>query len=322
MRLAANTAYWDAARIPQFAELRLLPRAQSTTRLAMVRSGEADMAFIDPRSAGDARAANLRILTLKGGSLASLSFFGCWQEQILCHQTAFREAMVRAIDMDAIVKATYPAGTAERTAMTFWTPTALGFDPQLKPYAYDPKRAAALLKQVGYRGTPVKLWAVRTNSAPESPEIIEMVEGYLRAAGFKTEVTPMEFGAFRPRYASNPQRWETTYAAHLYIDSPGPRPTVLPNLQVTAISQQAGGLIQAYWNLPKLDAAWKKLVAITRLEDLDHALRDLNREMYSEFYDYPVALRNQVAAVGPRVDGWSPSSYGFGWHLETVTRKQ
>ncbi len=322
MRLAANTDYWDKDRVPEFADMVLIPRAQSSTRLSMVRSGEADMAFVDPRNADDARAANLRVLNLKGGSLTTLTFLGCWQEAMLCHQTAFREALVHAIDMDAIVKAVYPEGTAERMATTFWTPQAIGFDPALKPYAYDPARSQALLKEIGYKGTPVKLWAVRTNSLPEAPELVEMIEGYLRAAGFVTEVTPMEFGAFRPRYASNPQQFETRYAAHLYLDSPGPRPTVLPNIRVSLISQEAGGLIQAYWNLPKIDAEWKALVTKTNLDDLGASLLALNRDIYSEYNDLPVAMRNQVAVVGPRVGGWTPSDFGLAWHLETVTRKQ
>jgi ABC-type transport system substrate-binding protein len=259
-------------------------------------------------------------MTSRGSSKGGLSFYGCWQEQMLCHQQAFREALVSAIDMDAIFKRIYPKGTAERLATAYWTEGSLGYDPALKPYRFDPKRAAKLLSDMGYKGTPVKLWSVRTNAMPEAPEIMELVDGYLRAAGFKTEVTPMEFGAFRPRYASTPQKWETTYAAHLYLDAGAPRPTVMPALRVGLISQQAGGLIQGYWNLPKIDAAWKKLIALNSLEALDEDLRALNRELYSEYNSLPVAMRNEVTVVGPKVQSWAPSSFGLAWHLETVKK--
>jgi peptide/nickel transport system substrate-binding protein len=320
MKLSANTAYWDASRIPDFETMRLIPRSQASTRLSMVRAGEADMAFVDPRQVNDARAAGLRVLTSKGSSKGNLSFYGCWQEQMLCHQQAFREALVSAIDMDVIVKSIYPEGTAERLATVYWTEGSLGYDPALKPYKYDPKRAAQLLSEIGYKGTPVKLWSVRTNAMPEAPEIMELVDGYLRAAGFKTEVTPMEFGAFRPRYASTPQRWETNYAAHLYLDAGAPRPTVIPALRVGVISQQLGGLIQGYWNLPKIDAVWKKLITLKSLEELDESLRELNRELYGEYNSNPVALRYEVAVVGPKIQGWTPSSFGLAWHLETVKK--
>ncbi len=320
MVLTANTDYWDAERIPDFDTLRLVPRSQASTRLSMVRAGEADMAFVDPRQVVEARSAGLKVLTSKGSALGTLSFYGCWQEQMLCHQQAFREALVRAIDMDAIVKSIYPEGTGERLTTVYWTEGSLGFDPNLKPYEYDPKRAAELLRQIGYKGTPVKLWSVRTNAMPEAPEIMELVDGYLRASGFKTEVTPMEFGAFRPRYASSPQRWETNYAAHLYLNGAGPRPTILPNLRVGMISHEKGGLIQSYWNMPWMDQQWDHLNTLTSLEALDQALGELNRQVYQEFSFHPVVLRNQVAVAGPRVQSWTPTSYGFAWHLETIRR--
>lgn len=321
MLLTANESYWDPTRIPDFAELRLIPRSQASTRLSMVRAGEADMAFIDPRQVIDAKAAKLDILTNRGSSKGGLSFYGCWQEEMLCHQQDFREALVRAIDMDAIMKSIYPEGTAERLATAYWTEGSLGYDPALEPYKYDPQRAAELLKKIGYDGTPVKLWSVRTNAMPEAPEIMDLVDGYLRAAGFKTEVTPMEFGAFRPRYASSPQQWETNYGAHLYLDAGAPRPSVIPALRVGIISQEKGGLIQGYWNLPKIDAEWDKLISLTTLEELDAELKQLNHQLYGEFNSYPVALRYEVTAVGPRVKSWTPSAFGLAWHLETVKKK-
>ena len=87
---AANTSYWDASRIPDFATMRIVPRAQSSTRLSMVRSGEADMAFIDARQATDAKRAGLRILKLENANIGMLTFFGCWQRQ--CSATTLASA--------------------------------------------------------------------------------------------------------------------------------------------------------------------------------------------------------------------------------------
>ena len=322
MRLEANSNYWDKARVPEFATLRLLPRAQPSTRLSMVRSNEADMAFIDPRQVNEARNAGLRMANLKGATIGLLAFFGCWQREMLCHQREFRRAMVHAIDMDAIVKRIFPEGTYERVASSVWSKPALGFDDTLKPYKYDREMARTILKEINYSGVPVKIWVVQTNSSPEAPEIMELVDGYLRAAGFKTEVTPMEFGAFRPRYAATPQNWETGYAAHLYIDAAGARPTVLSNLRVAMISQKAGGLIQGHPDLDKIDAAWARLGKISKIDELAAELKKVNREIYEDYVYLPVAARDVVAAIGPKVRGWAPSGYGFAWHLETVTRSK
>ena len=58
----ANTDYWDQDRVPEFAELVVLKRPEASTRLAMVRTGEADMAFIDTGQAREARAADLNTM--------------------------------------------------------------------------------------------------------------------------------------------------------------------------------------------------------------------------------------------------------------------
>jgi peptide/nickel transport system substrate-binding protein len=320
MRLAANERFWDRTRVPQFATLRILPRAQASTRLAMVRAGEADMAFIDPRQSTDAKRAGLKLMMLEGATINLLSFMGCWQPEMLCHRQEIREAIAHAIDVETIVARYYPEGSGRRVASSVWTEAALGFDPGLRPYRYDPKRARELLQSINYDGRPVKVWVVPTNSNPEAPEIMQLVDGYLRAAGFRTEATPMEFGAFRPRYANDPQNFETSYAAHLYIDSPGARPTVIPNLAVSFISRQAGGIIQAYWNPAQMDADYARIRALTNVDQLGSALREINRRTYAEYAFVPIAARAVVAAVGPRVAGWSPGNYGFSWNLETVTR--
>ncbi|MBI4183595.1 MAG: ABC transporter substrate-binding protein [Proteobacteria bacterium] len=322
LRFAANTEYWDKSRIPEFATMRLLPRPQASARLAMVRSGEADMAFIDPRQATEAKKAGLRLLFAKGSTVSYLTFMGCWQENIWCHNTLFRKALVHAIDMKTIVERIFPEGTGVPVANSFWTEVALGFDRDLPLYDYDPEMARQILKEIGYDGTPAKLWSVPTTSSPEAPEIMELVDGYLRAAGFKTEITPLEFGAFRPRYASSPQRFETSYSIHLYVDTGGARPMVMQNLRVSYISQKAGGLIQSYWNLPKMDAEFARLRNIADLKKLDTELRKINRETWGEYPVYTIVARNVVAAVGPRVGTWTPSGYGWAWHIETVTQKR
>jgi peptide/nickel transport system substrate-binding protein len=320
MRLTANPDYWDPGRVPQFETLRILPRAQASTRLAMVRAGEADMAFIDPRQGPDARRAGLRLLMLDGATISVLSFMGCWQPEMLCHRQELRAAITHAIDVGTIVSRYYPEGSGRRIANSIWTEPALGFDPELRPHSYDPRRARELLRAINYDGRPVKIWVVPTNSNPEAPEIMQLVDGYLRAVGFRTEVTSLEFGAFRPRYANDPQNFETRYAAHLYVDSPGARPMVIPNLAVSFISRQAGGIIQAYWNPPKMDAEYARLRGITDLRRLDEDLRRINRETHAEYSFVTLAARAVVAAAGPRVRDWSPGNFGFAWNLETVTR--
>ena len=56
--------------------------------------------------------------------------------------------MAYAIDCDAIVKNVALQGIPNRWA--FLAPYELGYDADLKPYPYDPKKARQLLAEAGY----------------------------------------------------------------------------------------------------------------------------------------------------------------------------
>jgi peptide/nickel transport system substrate-binding protein len=319
-RFEANTDYWDPKRVPEFATFRVLPRPDPTARLAMVKTGEADLAFIDPAQAPQAKAAGLRVLQIKATLVPVITFMGSYQKEMWANKTEFRKAVVLAIDMKSIVKRVFPEGTASQYANGHWTELALGYDPTLPLYPYDPAEARRILKEIGYDAKPVKVWSAPLATSPETPEIMELVQGYLNAAGFKTELTPMEYGAFRPRLAKTPQTFETTYAAHLHIDVGFTRPMVMQNLAVSWISHQAGGLVWGYWNPEKIDAAFRRLKQITDLKVFDEELRKLNRDTYHEYPFYPIAAKNSVYAAGPRVGDWAPGDYGLAWHYETVKK--
>jgi peptide/nickel transport system substrate-binding protein len=317
----ANTDYWDQDRVPEFAELVVLKRPEASTRLAMVRTGEADMAFIDTGQAREARAADLNAMGIEGASLTVLSLAGGDKSEMLCNKLDFRKAMFHAIDMEAIVERLFPEGTGVQYAASVYTPPALGFDPDLEPYPFDPDDAKQRLEAAGYDGRPVKLWQVILSNSPETPEILQLVAGYLEAVGIKTEITPIEQPQFyRGKVFQDPQPWETEYACHLHVNVPFPRPFVMQNLRVSFISRPAGGVLAYYPDYDHADNAYRSLSQITTLEELDGALREFNRESHAAYGFYPVVARSLTFAVGERVAGWKPGSYGLAWHLETVTQ--
>jgi ABC-type transport system substrate-binding protein len=319
-RFEANTDYWDPRRIPEFATLRVVPRPDPTTRLSMVKTGEADLAVIDAAQAPQVKGTGLRLMQIKATLVPVLTFMGSYQKEMWANKTEFRKAVVLAIDMKSIVKRVFPEGTGVQYANGHWTELALGYDPKLPPYPYNPAEARRILKDIGYDGKPVKVWSAPLSTSPETPEIMELVQGYLSAAGFKTELTPIDYGAFRPRLARTPQTFETTYAAHLHIDVGFTRPMFIQNMAVSWISHEAGGLVWGYWNPEKIDAAFKRLKQVTDLKVLDEELRKLNRETYAEYPFYPIAARSSAFAAGPRVGTWSPGDFGLAWHTETITK--
>ncbi len=315
----ANTDYWDKSRIPEFAELTVVKRPEAATRVAMVRRGEADMAFIDAGQAREARTGGFKVMGVEGASLTVLSLGGCNKKELLCSNRDFRKAMFTAIDMDAIVKRLFPEGTGVRFTSSVFAPVALGYDPQLKPYPYDPDESKRILQRLRYDGRPVKLWEVVLSNSPETPDILQLVAGYFNAVGLKTEITPIEQARFyKDMVMLEPQRWDPAYAAHVHVNVPFPRPFVMQNVRVSYISRPAGGVLAYYPEYEAVDKDYARLLQITSMKELDQELRKFNRETHDAFGFYPIVARSLAFAVNPKITSWAPGKYGLAWHLETV----
>jgi oligopeptide transport system substrate-binding protein len=99
-----------------------------------------------------------------------------------------RQAFSYAIDRDAIVrdihKGRYKAGQG------FLPPGTYGYDPQFRPYPFDPQRAKALLAKAGYpngRGLPVfQIWSSVRPPAIEREH--EAIKQYLANVGIHVEI--------------------------------------------------------------------------------------------------------------------------------------
>ncbi len=202
------------------------------------------------------------------------------------------------------------------------TEAALGYDPAIKPYAYNPQRARELLKSINYDGRKVRLWSVQTNSSPESPEIIQLIDGYLRAAGFQTEITAMEIGAFA---RATPTTRRTSRRRTRPISTSTPRVRVRwccrtsrsrGSARLPAATSRAMRICRP--SMPSTSGCGPSRISTSWAI----SSAEVNRETYGGYNLIPIAARAVVAAAGPRVGTWSPGRYGFAWNLETVTRGQ
>jgi peptide/nickel transport system substrate-binding protein len=109
--------------------------------------------------------------------------------------------MAHAIDCDAIIKSVL-FGLPNRWA--FLAPHELGYDPNLKPYAYDPKRAKELLAEAGYpKGFDLKLYWVIGGEIPLTRETAEAIASYFEAVGIRTRLIGEEYATAYARRRSS-----------------------------------------------------------------------------------------------------------------------
>jgi peptide/nickel transport system substrate-binding protein len=115
-----------------------------------------------------------------------------------------RQAIAYGVDYDAIIKYIL-FGQGIRTAQI--APGGLGYDPQLKPYPYDPDKARALLLEAGYpAGINVPCYNLTTPREPYIKEVGETIYAYLADVGIRCRIVQLEYGAWIGvgRYSTRP----------------------------------------------------------------------------------------------------------------------
>ncbi|CAA9570587.1 MAG: hypothetical protein AVDCRST_MAG19-2737, partial [uncultured Thermomicrobiales bacterium] len=102
-----------------------------------------------------------------------------------------RRALNHAVDVDA-VRVALLGGAGDRLP-NFFVPGGLGFDPDLRPYTYDPDRARALLAEAGH---PDGFATTLEHSADERADVVTAIAGMLEAVGVRAEVRSVEKATF------------------------------------------------------------------------------------------------------------------------------
>jgi peptide/nickel transport system substrate-binding protein len=184
--LEANPTYWRGQVNPK----RLVFRAirDASTRAAELRSGGVDIIATPPApqlemiDSGDTQ-----VVPVKGGRIIIYPFN---VSAAPFDNKKVREAANLAVNKEAIVKNVL-GGRGIVMAGPF-TPAWLGYDPSVKPWAYDPAKAKALLAEAGFPNGFDTTWSISSGVFLKDTEIAEAVAGQLRAVGIRAKIVPTE----------------------------------------------------------------------------------------------------------------------------------
>ncbi len=170
-------------------------RTDPAVAAAMVAQGEADLA--PSISAVDATNPETDVSYLNSETLYLRIDSGV--EPI--SDKRVREALNLAIDRDAFIGTLLPEGVVSAVAMV--PPTTLGWNPDVKPYPYDPEKAKALLEEAKADGVPVDTTIQligRSNLFPGVVEVVEAMQQMLQDVGFTVEVQMLEVAQIEELY--------------------------------------------------------------------------------------------------------------------------
>lgn len=185
--------YWGFK--PTVKTVRFLGVGEQTTRIAMLSTGEADIALLTPGN---------QLREVRGGTVhASKSVQGTWIEFFNQADTSspygnvkVRQAINYAVDKQAIIDKLL-GGAGEVMASTM-TSVQFGFPNDLKPYPYDPDKAKQLLKEAGFPDG-FDGGALFATTAEQSLQA-QAIAAYLAAVGIKIQVTPIDTGTLLGRW--------------------------------------------------------------------------------------------------------------------------
>lgn len=192
---------------PKYERLIILQVPEQSTRLAMVRTGEAAIASITPEAIPEVRDANLKLVSVPATAQAIYQFYGLFRDEVEGSPVTdprVREALSLAIDRQAIID--YIMEGEARIPLPFATfGYSLDMDTDRwrqwskEALRYDPDRARELLAEAGYEDG-FKLSFANT-FLPGTPWMVDVglvMADFWEQIGVDVELENYEWGAFRP----------------------------------------------------------------------------------------------------------------------------
>jgi peptide/nickel transport system substrate-binding protein len=198
--LEANKDYWGDK--PVWDKLNLLQVPEESTRIAMLKRGEADIIGVSNDNAINLRDQNgFELRQTKASTIPGLFLTGYWLQPGPTSDARVREAMDLAINRQEIVDSFFRGFGKPAAGNISLTDLHWGFDPVWYSIKYDPDRAKQLLQEAGYPGKfsdpVIHIFSVVQSSAGWEPDLLQAISGYWQGVGFQTELVPMDFTAFR-----------------------------------------------------------------------------------------------------------------------------
>jgi len=282
--LDAYTGYWR--KVPNIQRIVMKGITEGTTRLAMLKKGEADFAVaLDGDVADEVRRdPRLTLVDTRHASITWLQFPEQFDPKSPWSDKRVRLAANYALDRQAINEAAC-LGFCPPTAVII--PRVMDFALQTEPLPYDPQKAKQLLAEAGY---PNGFDAGDLVPIPPFFTTGESVVNYLNAIGIRVKMRVMERAAF---YTA----WREKKLPSLFITGGGASGNAATRVETFIYSKGA----YAYGGYPDIDELFQqqgKERDRAKREALLHRIQHLTMErvMFAPIMDFRALM-----GVGPRV---------------------
>jgi peptide/nickel transport system substrate-binding protein len=283
--LEANEHYWR--RKPSIKRIVIKGVPDRSTRLAMLKTGEADIAYLMFGVEGATVKADPRLRLARANPPVAwwLEFTEQWNPRSPWHDRRVRLAANMAIDRQAI-------NESERFGLSRLTgsiiPSAMEFALRLEAHPYDPTHAKRLLADAGY---PNGFDAGDLTPLPPFNTEGEAFANYLAAAGIRTRLRVMERAAFV-------EAWRAKKLRGIVAAVSATAGSAATRIESFIVSTGP----YAYGGYPDIDDLYRQQSNERDRKKREALLHQIQRLTHERVIHAPIFEPAAVHGVGPRVE--------------------
>jgi peptide/nickel transport system substrate-binding protein len=282
--MEAHEGYWR--KMPSVKRLVYKSVPEATTRMAMLKRGEVDLAYLlDAPQAQDIKKDPSLKLAFSGGiGTYYLDYFDQWDPKSPWHDRRVRLAASHALDRQALSEAETLGASRPNGSLI---PRKFEYALPLDPHPYDPAKAKQLLAEAGY---PNGFDAGDLYPWPPYASMGEAVGGYLGAIGIKVRIRNMERAAFYGALESKKLKGLCVCINAVYGNAASRMSQTVPS----------DGAF-AYGGYPDVDALYKQQARETDPRKREAQLHQIQRLLHERVRFAPIMDFIWPSGVGPRV---------------------
>src|SRR5262249_52500326 len=284
VELEANTDYWR--RVPNVKTLIMKSVPEATTRAVMLKTGEADIAYVldGPDAEAIKNDPRMQLVASKHASIFWIEFTEQWDAKSPWHDKRLRLAVNLALDRTRINEAACPGFCPPAGVIV---PRVMDFALQVEPPPYDPEKAKQLVAEAGYPGG---IDAGEFAAIPGFPTVAEAVVNDLKAVGISVRMRPMERAAF---YAA----WQEKKLRGLFMTAAGNSGNAASRVETFIQSKGA----YAYGGYPDIDGLFQQQALERDAVRREALLMQIQRLTIERVMFAPVMDLRALMGIGPRV---------------------
>ena len=198
----AFDGYWGSK--PKIQRIIFQPVPEASVRALKIKNGEGDVTWvIDPKDVPSLKGQTDTDVLEQPGLNVSFADFNLNSQWPDYQNKSLRQALNYAVNKQELMDSLYSGAGVPATGVL--PATSWAYDTSIKGYPFNPDMAKQLLKDSGYSGQTLTIWAYTVPRAynPQGSKLAEAVQQYWQDIGVNSEIKTEEWAQFRSDRRAN-----------------------------------------------------------------------------------------------------------------------